>query len=261
MNKLNTSELKKYHKELKDRLDEFPKPSKESVAFMARYIGGVNHEKRKPDEQSKLVYLGVGMSNRRGAKLSFSKLPKEDQAQIWDYIWHNSNTFEEKASALEFFNQKSVLKEITKYWDIVKHWVKDIDNWAHSDTLSGIYAKVLETDHKKYLPFFEKLNKSKNPWERRQSVVGLYFYTRLREKTLPAKIGLKFVESLLDDPHVYIQKGVGWTLREIYQVDSKAQLEFVRKNVKRIKPHGYYATVEKYTPQLKKEIKALRQKK
>lgn len=256
--------LKKHHQELKKLLNKQPKHSKETTAYIARYIGGVNHEKRKPDEQSQLVYMGIGVSQRREMDkrgFPFSNLSQEEQAEIWHYIFKNSNTFEEKALALNYFNKKSMLKVAPKYWDMLKTWVEDIDNWAHSDTLSGIYATVLETNPKKYLPFFKKLNKSKNPWERRQSVVGLYFYFRFRKNPLPAKVGLKFVENLLDDKHIYVQKGVGWTLREIYQVDDKAQLSFVKKNVKRIAPAGYYATVEKYPASLKAEVKKLRMKK
>jgi 3-methyladenine DNA glycosylase AlkD len=254
--------MKSYHQELRSRLDRLPKASLKDRLAMARYIGGVHHEKRKPDEQSQLVYLGIGLLSRREVpELSFSKYPKEKQALIWGYIWKNSNIFEEKSLALDFFNQKALLKEIPKYWPIIKTWVQDVDNWAHSDGLSALYTQVLESDHKKYLPFFKKLNKAKNPWERRQSIVGLYYYARLRKKTLPAKVSLELVKNLIDDKHIYVQKGVGWTLREIYQVDEKAQLDFVRKHIKKIAPAGYYATVEKYPLKLKQEIKQLRTKK
>lgn len=259
---INSSQLKSHHQELRDRLNQLPKASKDRVKMMARYIGGVDHEKRKPDEQSQLIYLGIGLLSRKEmTNLSFSNFHRDDQALIWGYIWKNSNVFEEKSLALDFFNQKSVLKEIPKYWNILKTWVEDIDNWAHSDGLSALYTQVLESDHKKYLPFFKRLNKSKNPWERRQSVVGLYYYTRLRKKTLPAKVSLELVKNLIDDKHIYVQKGVGWTLREIYQVDEKAQVKFVKKFAKKIPPAGYYATVEKYPLKLKQQIKNLRSKK
>lgn len=261
MLRLKTSHLKSYHQELRIRISRLPKASQKSRKMMARYIGGVNHEKRKPDEQSLLIYLGLGRVCRGEIpKLSFSKFPKEEQAMIWGYIWKNSNVFEEKSLALDFFNQKATLKEISKYWSIIKTWVQDVDNWAHSDGLSALYTQVLESDHQKYLPFFKELNNSKNPWERRQSIVGLYYYTRLRKKTLPAKVGLEFVKNLIDDKHIYVQKGVGWTLREIYQVDKKAQVDFVKRHIKKIAPAGYYATVEKYPLKLKQEIKGLRLK-
>lgn len=256
--------LKKHHQELKKLLDRQPKHSKETTAYIARYIGGVNHEKRKPDEQSKLIYMGIGIPQKRELDkkgLLFSNLTIDEQAEIWSYVFQNSNTFEEKWFALNFFNKKSMLKVAPKYWEMLKKFVEGIDNWAHSDTLSGIYATVLESNPKKYLPFFKKLNKSKNPWERRQSVVGLYFYYRFRKNPLPAKVGLEFVKNLLDDKHIYVQKGVGWTLREIYQVDPKAQVTFVKKHIKRIAPAGYYATVEKYPASLKAEVKDLRMKK
>jgi 3-methyladenine DNA glycosylase AlkD len=264
---MTKEKLKKYHQKVRSLLDKQPKPPKETIAFLARYVGGVNHEKRKPDEQSKLIYLGLKIPESRAIYKelfllsdSSQALNNDEKAIIWNYIFKNSDTFEEQWLSLNFFNQKEILKIAPRYWKFLKTWVKHIDNWAHSDTLSGIYATILETDHKKYLPFFEKLNKSKNPWERRQSVVGLYFYRRFRKNPLPAKIGLKFVQNLLDDKHIYVQKGVGWTLREIYQVDKKAQVDFVRKFAKKIAPAGYYATVEKYPQKLKNEIKLLRMK-
>lgn len=258
---MDQKSLKKYHLELRKKLNALPKPSLKSAQMSGRYIGGVGHEKRKPDEQSKLSFMGFRLPVLRAIEFSFSNLPITEQAKIWNNIWNNTNSYEEKWFALEFFSQKKVLKDIENFWPILKTWVKDIDNWAHSDGLSSIYAQILERNHKKYFPFFKNLNRSKKPWERRQSVVSLYYYTRLRKKTLPAAVGLKMVENLIDDKHIYVQKGVGWTLREIYQVDENAQLQFVKKHVKRIAPAGYYATVEKYPLHLKKEIKVLRMKK
>jgi 3-methyladenine DNA glycosylase AlkD len=258
---MDQKSLKKYHQELRKKLKALPKPSLKVAHMSARYVGSVGHEKRKPDEQSKHSFMGLKLPVLRALEFSFSQLAVKDQAKIWNYIWHNTKSYEEKWFALEFFSQKKVLSNLSNHWPILKTWVKDIDNWAHSDGLSSLYARVLETDHKKYFPFFEKLNSSKNPWERRQSIVSLYYYTRLRKQTIPAAVGLKMVENLIDDKHVFVQKGVGWTLREIYQVDEKAQVLFVKKNIHRIAPAGYYATVEKYPLKLKKEIKTLRMNK
>jgi 3-methyladenine DNA glycosylase AlkD len=255
--------LKNYHKEVTQKLKSLPRPPLKVAQMSARYVGGVGHEKRKADEQSRHTFTGVKLPILKAIEqdgFSFSKLSINEQAKIWNHIWCNSNSFEEKWFALSFFSKKPILKKITDFWPLLKGCVKHVDNWAHSDGLSHIYAHVLETDHKKYLPFFTRLNKSKNPWERRQSIVSLYYYTRLRTKTLPAHVGLKMVKNLIGDKHIYVQKGVGWTLREIYQVDQKAQVEFVKKHVKVIPPTGYYATVEKYPLSLKKEIKSLRMK-
>jgi 3-methyladenine DNA glycosylase AlkD len=137
-------------------------------------------------------------------------------------------------------------------------WVSGVDNWAHSDSLSCVLARVLEDKPSVILPTLKKWNKSKNPWERRQSVVALLYYASQRSKTPDRSIVFTQVERLLEDPHFYVQKGVGWTLREAYRVWPKAQVSFVKKNLTRISGTAWFATSEKYPLSLKRELVAKR---
>jgi len=62
------------------------------------------------------------------------------------------------------------------------------------------------------LPLCERWNRASSPWKHRQSIVGLI---AANFRVLPFSTLIGFVDALLDDDDYY-QKGIGWTLREIY---------------------------------------------
>lgn len=224
--------------------------------YVARYVGAVKHEKRKPDEQSKLRYWGTSLPFQRQLarqNFSFSHLDDEKIWEQWLKVWKASDIHDVKSIAQHWmFARKRRELRLKRFKDLLA-MAGDIDNWAHSDSLSSVLAEVLEAKPGLFKTY-QKWNRSKNPWLRRQSLVGIYCYARSRKKPMPAAKSLKMVEALLDDPHFYVQRAVGWTLREIDRVDSKKQRAFVRKNLHRISGVAWFATSELYTPALRKEL-------
>jgi 3-methyladenine DNA glycosylase AlkD len=134
-----------------------------------------------------------------------------------------------------------------------------IDNWALSDGLSSLLAEILE-ENPQYFARFKKWNKSGNPWLRRQSLVGIYYYARQRGKIYPPKEVLLLVKNLLEDDHFYIQKSVGWTLREIDRIDSSLQRSFVKKHLSRISGVAWYAASELYPAEMKRKLVIMRRR-
>ena len=238
-----------------------------SAAFIASYVGAQNHPKRKKDEQSQLVFWGhsAGGTRRALERLSLETFIKEplspqDEWKIWHQVWKLSDIFEIKSIALGWMGSKKRKNQRQKnIKDLIKMAI-DIDNWALSDGLSSLLAELLE-ENQKMLSLYKKWNRSKNPWLRRQSIVGIYCYARSRQKPLAASIALEMIEPLLEDPHFYVQRGVGWTLREVDRVDSKLQRRFVKKNLHRIGPTAWFATSELYPVKLRKELVELRKEK
>ncbi len=230
--------------------------------FQARYVGSVDHEDRAPDERSRLKYLGYKVPQldalyARG--FGIEKLPLARQADAWHQLFMSSQAYDEMSLAFRFFNGTLKREELPRYWPKLKQWAKRIDNWAHSDSLSYLFAQLLEDQPALVLATLKKWNRAREPWLRRQSVVSLLYYSSMRRKTLPlSQILEEFVEPLLEDPHFFVQKGVGWTLREVFNLDPRAQERFVRKHLHRITAVAYYATTEKYSPKLKAELKAKR---
>lgn len=230
-------------------------PSKDAE-FLARYIGARMPGQRAADEQSRLTYWGLKVPIHRNAakaKFSFSHLEDEEQWRYWTAIWRSSDIFDVKSVALCWLGDRRRRGLRLKKWKDIIRMAQDIDNWAHSDALSSMLAEILE-EKPELFKIYEKWNRSRNPWLRRQSIVGIYCYARSRKSKWPAASALVMVERLLDDPHFYVQRGVGWTLREIDRVDSVKQREFVRQHLRRISATAWFAASELYPVKMRKEL-------
>ncbi len=178
---------------------------------------------------------------------------------LWDHVWKNSPFFEVKA--LPLFYYEALIKDkktALAFWPTTKSWAKDLENWAHSDVLSKCYAALLEFEPTRIYPTLQTWNRSKNPWLRRQSVVSLLCYSALRKKVLPKTKLFPLVESLLADDHYYVQKGIGWTLRELSNAYPDATWTFLKKHVLSISSHAFSAAVEKIPSTQKEELKSKR---
>lgn len=227
-------------------------PNRTSSQHPESYIGG---------GQSRLTFIGLRVPQlqqmyRTG--FSFSQLDTKEVAKVWGYIWCNSECYEVMSLALSWFYDPKRRLDLKAHWPALKRWSSRIDNWAHSDTLSGIYARILEDRPGDVYPTLKEWNRSKNPWLRRLSIVSLLYYSSQREKVLPLKQILALVEPQLDFDHYYVQKGVGWTLREAFNVYPKQTYAFVEKNVTGISAAAFSAATEKMAREQRERLKVLR---
>lgn len=175
-------------------------------------------------------------------RYKFFDLPREDIVRIWDHIWKYTEWYEVAHQALYYYQHKTINK--TEFLKI-KSWVSRCDCWEHSDDLSKIYAQVVEDNPNWILPIYETWNRSKSPWKRRQSVVGLIEYASKRKSVLPFPDLIRFVDPLLEDEDYYVQKGVGWTLREIHNLYPTEALGYIQANVLLLRPLAYSSATEK----------------
>lgn len=173
---------------------------------------------------TKYEVLGLSLpAQRQIAKdgFSFSSQPIDEQFKIWSFVFHSSRLHEAKFQAL-FFVQSAIKKmDYRDIWSETHKWVTGIDNWAHSDLLSSIYSVILEKNPDLVYPVLKIWNANENLWVRGQSIVSLLYYRRNRKDFISFDKMIQLVENLLADKEYYVQKGVGWTLRELWQVDEK----------------------------------------
>ncbi len=227
-------------------------PSRTSAQHPESYIGG---------GQSKLRFIGLRTPDLRKVFLdgfSFSGRDPGEIAKIWNYIWWNSDCYEVMSLALAWFDDPKQKKELKVYWPLLKKWPVRIDNWAHSDTLSGIFARAHENSPGETYKTFAKWNGSKNPWLRRISIVSLLYYSSQRKK-YPSLSKIKtLLKPQLNFDHYYVQKGVGWTLREAGNVYPFPVYEFIENNIESISATAFSAAVEKMSPKQREHLKRLR---
>lgn len=242
--------MKKYILEIETELSRHP--TRTSQQNPEAYIGG---------GQSKLRYLGLRvpmLDQTMKNGFSFSEVERAEQAKIWDFVWNHSDCFEVMLLALDYFNDKKEASLLPAHWKMLKPWSERIDNWAHADTLSGIYARILEIDPKLVYPTLQTWNKSQNPWLRRLSIVSLIYYRSQRKKILPLSKILSMVKSLILDEDYYVQKGVGWTLREAGNAYPKETYQFLMKNIRDLSSYAFSAATEKLSSAQKEKLKKLR---
>lgn len=190
---------------------------------------------------------------------SFSVLSPSDQLIIWDYIRKNASDFWVSGHAFLYLESKMKDKEFLKNsWKTIKLWQKAVDNWGSCDGMAKIYTKTLEVIPDEVLPQLEVWNKSKNLWDRRQSVVSLLYFSRTKKVILPFNTIIKLINSLIDDKEYYVQKGVGWSLKELFQVYPKQTLKYLEKNIKRISSIAFSPAIEKLKKKDKEELKKMR---
>lgn len=235
-------DLQKYLQEVKDRL-----------ASLAVSKPGNHYNSPTPT-------LGLSVPQSRAALkagYSFLRYAPDRVLEIFDHIWKNGKYFEEMSQPIYHYEKKSLSVD---EFNTISGWIEKCDNWAHSDGLSSIYARVLEEMPELVLPVLQNWNRSDNPWKRRQSVVSLLYYARLRKKILPYELLIGMVTNLLADDEYYVQKGVGWTIREIYNCYPEATLRFIEAQLDQISAAAWQATSEKLPAPLRKKLVAQRRR-
>ncbi len=178
-------------------------------------------------------------------------------------LWFESDVFDAKIIALYWLDKQNINFLIKNHRHVLS-WTSEIDNWAHSDTLCSIYARMFEHSQKLLLPTYLKWNKHPNSWLRRCSMVGTFYYSYHREKPAPFSLAKKLVTPHFTAKEYYVQKGVGWTIREMYNVYPNETIGFIENNLHKLTPIAWVAASEKLpakikTPLLKKR-KLLRKK-
>ncbi len=198
--------------------------------------------------QRKIAIEGFSFSGK-----DFTQLKK-----IWKFIWDNSNILEVRSQSIYFYESKKHNENFINYFCELKKFVEGLDNWAHSDTLSDLFSRLLEKDFEKISPTLSKWNKSKNPWMRRQSIVSLFYYQKMRIKKPPLDYVLEMVSPLLKDKDYYVQKGVGWTLREAIQAYPREVGKFIDQFVNDLSPIAFTTVCEKISKDKVSQYKLIR---
>jgi 3-methyladenine DNA glycosylase AlkD len=246
---------------------------KKQLAEVEALVANTKPQRSKLNPAS---YIGGGVSSYQYAGLSvpqirsiyknsaFSFRQKNPESKIeeiktWDYIWQKSKVFE--VACLPLMHMSDGVKKgelLAAHLPVLEKWAYKIDNWAHSDSLSSIYVRILEADRKAMLPILEGWSASKNPWLRRQSIVSLLYYSSARKNILPFGKLIGMVKKQMLHEHYYVQKGVGWTLREIGNVYPSETFNFLEENIGAISAAAFTAATEKLSSTKKNHLKKLR---
>jgi len=243
--------IKAYIKEIEEALKPTALVDKDKAQKLKKYIGTqliVFGNLAK--EQSKIHKIGF----------SFSSGNSESIYRLYSEIYKLSNVFEVKNQAFLFLDKhfSTILPEV--HLTILPEWIKHVDNWAHSDSLSKFLTRLIENNHTKnsMINILNTWNTSENEWERRQSLILLYYYARTKKEHIEFDLGQRLITSLLSDNSYYVQKAVGWSLRESYNVYPTKTYELIQQHIHTISATAFTTCTEKMTPSEKDFLKHIR---
>jgi len=190
---------------------------------------------------------------------SFSGLPFAAQLVIWDQVWRTEDNFWLKLYAY-FFLERHIKNEtqLKEMWPVIVHWQNQVDDWGLCDALAKVYTKILVVLPKEVYEQLKKWNADENLWKRRQSVVSLLYYSRTKKQHPTFNQVRELVAPLLPDKEYYVQKGVGWTLRELHTVYPAETLAWLKRDIKLLSSIAFTIVIEKMDAATVGEIKALR---
>ncbi|MGE4144158.1 MAG: DNA alkylation repair protein [Planctomycetota bacterium] len=222
------------------------------MAEYARYHGA---------DVAGLWVLGLKVPAQRAALASgysFCEGPAAAVAKAWDEVWRQSDCYEVMSQPLAYYGERSRREELSARWPLLLRWSARAACWPHADSLSGIYAALLEREPERVLPALERWSRGRPPWRRRIGVVSLIYYSSQRERVLPFETLLPLLEAQVEVDHLYVQKGLGWALRELGNVYPERTWAWLVQNAPRLSAAAFASASEKRGPAEREQLKALR---
>ena len=213
------------------------------------------------DRGSDLQYLGIGFPALRARVkqgFSFSSLPEAEVLAIWDALWRTSPYGDVLFAALETLAPIVRKRVPPALWPTIRHWSDRVDNWCHSDALSGIYSRVLEAHFEAVYPQLQAWNASPSEWLRRISLTSLIHYSGKNAVFLPPQQMLPLVENCIADRRKYVELAVGWVLRELGHVHPNDVTAFLERHAASMSTRAYARAVERRAPAERARLLAMR---
>ncbi|HEX6181635.1 MAG TPA: DNA alkylation repair protein [Chitinophagaceae bacterium] len=138
-----------------------------------------------------------------------AKTYKEHGFELADALWE-SGALEEKIIAIKIL-EKMGKKDPKRLFKLIQQFAKGIDNWAVCDAIGMQgFRSIVKTHRDEIFNLAEKYNRSKDPWQRRLSLVMVEWYTRQPGTHTDIK---KLVKTLENDEEYYVKKAVAWIKR------------------------------------------------
>lgn len=245
--KISRTKFQSFHREVVDALTAIGNPTFGKAV--------------QQDRGSQLKHLGIkfpALRRRVRQGFSFYDLPEEQVLEIWDALWHTSPYGDVLFAALEFYAPIVKKKVNPDLWQAVRQWVDRIDNWCHSDGLSTIYSRILESNPAAVYPQLILWNQAEGEWLRRISLVSLIHYSGKQAVFLPPKKVLPLISNCLTDDRYYVQTAVGWVLREMGNAYNNEITKYLEAQAGRLSTPAFSRAIERQSSKERTRLREIR---
>ena len=158
------------------------------------------HEKFVPGTKEKIYGVRTPVLNELAQQF------RSGGFDLVEELW-KAGALEEKLLAVKMMG-KIAKKDPERSLKLTQLFAKNMGNWAVCDTIGMQGLKpIVKTHQKEIFDLAWKYNNSKDPWQRRLSLVLAEWYTR--DRSLHPEIK-KLVNNLEGDDEYYVKKAVVW---------------------------------------------------
>ncbi|MEP5760986.1 MAG: DNA alkylation repair protein [Litoreibacter sp.] len=171
------------------------------------------------------------------AKTLRSETDVAQRVALADALW-SENTHEARILAAKILTQARLRPDDTDAWQLIASWVPDFDAWAIADHACIAMQKRLVWDPVR-LDTVETWITSDHMWTRRAALVATLPWTK-QNHPKPAELEarkriLGWAASYVEDNEWFIQKAIGWWLRELSKHDPEATRSFLQAHGDKMK--------------------------
>jgi 3-methyladenine DNA glycosylase AlkD len=176
-------------------------------------------------QKSRWEHWGVALPKMDVAiRETLGGLSQEEALELCRRLWREP-VWDLKIVAARVLALKSVAPD-SKVWGFVTERMPDLDGWAVADNLADVASRCLIEDSRR-LDAVETWIESPHLWTRRAALV---FTLRWAKSERDPERMLGWAARLADDREWFIQKAIGWWLRELSKRDPARVRRFLAEH-------------------------------
>ncbi len=187
-------------------------------------------------KQSRVV-LGVGNEVLNDLSKAWRQdLDPEARVALASALW-DTDIFDARILAAKLLTQARI-KEDAAVWELLQSWVPGFDSWAIADHACSAISKRLQAAPER-LDLVESWTVAEAMWTRRAALVATLPWAKLsnpKAADLEARERiLGWAEDYVTDCDWFIQKAIGWWVRDLSKHDAARARAFLDVNGDRLK--------------------------
>lgn len=199
----------------------------------------------KKEDSDEDTFLGIYMGTLRLIAKKYQDISLIEVKQLLDSKYH-----EYRMVGLLILILKYKRGGDDKYVRFYLKNVSRVNAWDLVDASAGQILGRYVHEHPEKKSVLVRLAESGSVWSRRIAIVATFYFIKRKDYRLTISLAKK----LMNDEHHYIQKGVGWMLKEIGNKNKGVLIDFLKKYYHRMpKVMSRYA-MEKLTKEEKHKI-------
>jgi 3-methyladenine DNA glycosylase AlkD len=185
------------------------------------------------------VYLGLGNPQVDGLVRDWrAACSLEGRIGLAAGLW-DTGIHEAMIAAAKLLTQARIRPDDTAAWKLIAGWAEAFEGWAVADHACSAGGRRLVADPSR-LDLVETWTTHPNMWTRRAALVMTLPWLRLNNPK-PQDVAIRhrvlgWAAGYADDKDWFIQKAIGWWLRELSKHDAQMTRDWIAAHGDRLKP-------------------------